>query len=234
MKNLKNLDVSKNSIKQIPDWIASLTRLSLLDFSENSIGELSDCIEKLVSLTYLNISSNIPLLRLTSSITSLNLESFDCVNCYNLIEPPYAVCEGGFSDIKQYYKDLEDGKDTMTLSTVVLIGRKEAGKSTLLNAMRQSSEIYSGLNVDIVGDRGNNKDNSKQGQDTANANKDDRGEGNKVEKTKVFEFKEIVIGDRGHEKKSINVIDFGGDEAYHYAYQLTFRRDCIPIVVVNV
>ena len=234
MKNLKHLDVSPNSIKEIPNWIGTLTRLSFLDISANSIGELPDGIGKLVSLTNLNISKNIPLMRLTSSITSLNLERFECNYCYNLIEPPYAVCQGGFSDVKQYYKDLDDGKDTMTLSTVVLIGRKEAGKSTLLNAVKQSSEICSGHNVDIIGDGRKNKDNAKQGKETTNANKDDGDGGNQVEKTKVFDFKEIIIGDRGRDKRSINVIDFGGDEAYHYAYQLTFRRDCIPIVVVNV
>ena len=114
MQNLKRLEVNRNSIKQIPDWIGSLTGLS-----------------------FLNISDNTPLMRLNSSITALNLESLACRSCYNLIEPPYAVCQGGFSEIKQYFKDLDDGKDAMTLSTVVLIGRKEVGKSTLLNIMKQ-------------------------------------------------------------------------------------------------
>ena len=198
MKNMKQLNVQQNSIKQIPVWIGSLTSLSFLDFSKNSIGALPDGIGKLVALTHLDISENTPLMRLTSSITSLDLWIFKCENCYNLIEPPYAVCQGGFSEIKQYYNDLDDGKDTMTLATVALIGRKEAGKSTLLRSMKNGFTAF------------------QSGDENAS-------------KTKVFEVHNIFL----QEKQCVNVIDFGGDEVYHYAYQLTFRKDCIPIVVVN-
>ena len=52
-------------------------------------------------------------------------------------------------------------------------------------------------------------------------------------KTEVFEVQNITLVEDDSEQESGNVIDFGGDEGYHYAYQLTFRKDCIPIVVVN-
>ena len=52
-------------------------------------------------------------------------------------------------------------------------------------------------------------------------------------KTEVFEVQNITLVEDDSEQESVNVIDFGGDEVYHYAYQLTFRKDCIPLVVVN-
>ena len=179
MKNLKDLNVSQNRIKQIPDGIGSLNCLSVLDISHNT-----------------------SLMRLTSFLTSLSLERFICANCYNLNEPPYAVCQGGFSEIKQYYKDLDDGKDSMTLSTVVLIGRKEVGKSTLLNIMKRGFKPH-------------------------------KSDNRPIEKTRVFDVQRLLIETGDFPPYTVNVIDFGGDEVYHYAYQLTFRKDCVPLVVVN-
>ena len=106
------------------------------------------------------------------------------------------MCEGGLDDIKQYYADLQASSDSIILSTVVLLGRKEAGKSTLLKAMQEK------FCPKLI----------------------------PVEKTKVFEFKEVTFKDLD---QKVRVIDFGGDEVYHYAYQLACGRDCIPIVVVN-
>ena len=152
-------------------------------------------------LRSLDVSGNRTLTRLDSAIATLKLTHFKCDGCYNLIEPPYALCKGGFTEIDQYYKDLAVGKETMILSSIVLMGRKEAGKSTLLKSMSNNFKPCT-------------KDNCI------------------VEKTEVFEFQELTLRGDSSERK-VTVVDFGGDEVYHYAYHLTFNKDSIPLVVVN-
>ena len=176
-------------------------KLQKLQLNENTITKIPSWIGKLECLQSLDVSGNRTLNRLDSAIATLKLTDFYCDGCYNLIEPPYAVCEGGLTEIDQYYKDLAAGKETMILSSIVLIGRKEAGKSTLLKSMRNNFEPCTKHNCN-------------------------------VEKTEVFEFQELKLRGDSSEKK-VTVVDFGGDEVYHYAYQLTFNKDAIPLVVVN-
>ena len=178
-----------------------MVKLQKLLLNENTITKIPSWIGKLEGLQSLNVSYNPTLTRLDPAIAKLKLHHFTCDECYHLIEPPYAVCEGGLPEIDQFYKDLAEGKETMILSSIVLIGRKEAGKSTLLKSMRNNFEPCT-------------KDNCK------------------VDKTEVFEFQELTLRGDSSEKK-VTVVDFGGDEVYHYAYQLTFNKDSIPLVVVN-
>ena len=168
--------------------------LDTLELEENSLTELPDWFGDLKSLNYLDLDKNSHLTRLHPHVATLSM--FRCYGCRNLTEPPYAVCEGGLGNIKQYYADLQASSDSITLLTVVLLGRKEAGKSTLLKAMQEK------FCPKLI----------------------------PVKKTKVFEFKEVTFQ---HLDQKVRVIDFGGDEVYHYAYQLACGRDCIPIVVVN-
>lgn len=177
----------------------TMVHLGSLNLSNNDLRELPEWIDTLRALKRLDLSNNYNMTHLHSNITSLPLENFTSINCAELVEPPLAVCLDGFSNIKQYYKDLERGRTAITLSTIVLIGNKEAGKSTLLKAMQNDfkREILPG-----------------------------------VEKTKVFEIKEIDLSSPDLEQR-VRVIDFGGDTSYQHAYQLTFRKDCIPMVVVS-
>lgn len=181
MEFLRDLDIGNNKLIELPSWIGQVK-----------------------SLTNFSVARTLSLTKLDSSIASLaHLERLNCSDCFNLIEPPYAVCEGGLSDVRQYYKDLGDDKTPMILSTVILVGKKHAGKSTLLSAMSNGFAAKS---------------------------KSDKG----VEKTKVFEITPVDLRGSGSHQSTVNVIDFGGDEVYQYAYRLTFCKDCIPIVVVDI
>lgn len=175
MSSISELCLAANKLKALPKWTGKLQKLRKLDLSEN------------VMLNHLNPSV-------------ISLESLNVTGCYNLTEPPLAVCTSGFEDIKQYYKDLEQGKEEFTPLTIVLIGRQEAGKSTLLRTMQDDFKP------------------SPKPPD--------------VDKTEVFEFHGIDLGISQKEEQT-KVIDFGGDKVYHYGYQLTCCKDCIPIVVVN-
>ena len=70
-------------------------KLQELKLSENTITKIPSWIGKLEFLQSLDISDNPTLARLDRAIAMIKLTDFDCHRCYNLIEPPYAVCEGG-------------------------------------------------------------------------------------------------------------------------------------------
>ena len=179
--------------------LKNMKRLQILDLRNNSLMELPNWFYQLQSLTELSLDRNNSLTRLHPHVASLHKFTFK--GCNSITEPPSAVCQGGLQDIKQYYNDLKKGCTHIVLSTIVLIGRKEAGKSTLLCAMQ------SGFNADVKP-----KD---------------------VKKTAVFEFQTVNLKN-GDETLEVQIVDFGGDDVYHYAYQLTFRENCIPLVVVNI
>ena len=176
-----------------------MNKLQILDLVENALVELPDWFDQLHSLREVNLDNNSSLTRLHPHVASLH--TFSYKKCDSITEPPSAVCQGGLEDIRQYYNDLKEGSMEIALSTIVLIGRKEAGKSTLLRAM----------------------------QNGFGAEAKPKG----VNKTAVFEFQEVNLK-YGDDMQEVQIIDFGGDDVYHYAYQLTFRDNCIPIVVVNI
>ena len=178
--------------------LKNMKRLQILDLRSNSLIELPDWFDQLQSLTELSLDRNNSLTHLHPHVASLH--TFTYQECYSIKEPSSAVCRGGFNDIKQYYIDLNEGSEDIVLSTIVLIGRKEAGKSTLLRAM------HNGFSAE-----------AKPGE---------------VKKTAVFEFEKVNLKHDG-DVQEVQIIDYGGDDVYHYAYQLTFRNNCIPIVVVN-
>ena len=49
------------------------------------------------------------------------------------------------------------------------------------------------------------------------------------EATKVFQVDNISL-----QKSVVNLMDFGGHEVYHLAYQYCLRERCIPVIVVNI
>ena len=48
------------------------------------------------------------------------------------------------------------------------------------------------------------------------------------EATKVFKVHEAVV-----DENSKLQMDFGGQEIYQFAYQLTFKTQCLPLLVIN-
>ena len=196
MSHLEELNVRNNKIEVIPEWIRHLSSLKKLD-----------------------VRNNKHLKKLHKSLLLLHLDRLHTNECYSLLEPPYFVCEGGLENIRQYYTDIDRGSHSMTLASVVVIGRKMAGKTSLIKSLRAKKIVPT------------------YRRDGALGQTVERAESSGVdETTKVFNFIEICLTDPdgNQQDKIVNVVDFGGDEIYHHAYQLTFRKDCKPIVVVNI
>lgn len=190
MEKIKSLSFDKNGIRELPTWICDLNNLAHINIAHNN------------SLTKLNANLK------TSSIVDIS-----CDGCTALVEPPYFVCQGGIKSINPYYEDLEQGQHPITLSTVAVIGRKMAGKSSLVKSLIDKSIVRT----------------SRQKKQCVQVKKSTI----KDEATKVFCFEKLMVSDDQGNEDSVKVIDFGGDDVYHYAYQLTFRKDCIPLIVVD-
>lgn len=122
------------------------------------------------------------------------------------MEPPTAVCEGGLSEIKQYYEDLDQtGFVDQCHCTIAVIGNKMAGKSSFVKTMQNK-----------VDSRTNRSDQAASDETTI-----------------VFNFEPVDIK---CDKKKIKAkfIDFGGDKIYHNAYQLTFsHHDGLAVFIVK-
>ncbi len=90
LKNLNELWLSKNQIKEIPEEIGQLTQLQTLDLSNNQIHTLPESLKKLIYLKKLNLTKN-PLdnpNQLLLSITSLpKLTSLE-MNFCNIAQLP--------------------------------------------------------------------------------------------------------------------------------------------------
>jgi len=77
LKNLENLDLSNNEIKEIPSELGDLSKLKYLDLSENDLTTISSSLKNLSKLNYLNISLN-KLTSISSGIYKLkNVETLD-------------------------------------------------------------------------------------------------------------------------------------------------------------
>lgn len=197
-----------------------MNHLHVLDVSSNQIDTIPDWIGHLASLRKLDVSDNQKLERLPRSILLLHLDELNARECFSLLEPPHFVCEAGILNMRQYYADFSKGSHYITLATVAVIGQKMAGKTSLVRSLK-AKKIIKTYRMD------NPLHDSDVGQ--AGSNKVD-------ETTKVFNFVKVWFAnsDITEGERCANVIDFGGNDIYHHAYQLTFKKDCIPIVVVNI
>jgi Leucine-rich repeat (LRR) protein len=80
LTTLTTLDLSNNSLTQLPDTFKNLTALTTLDLSNNSLTQLPDAFENLTALTTLDLSNN-PLTQLPGAFENLTaLTTLDLSN----------------------------------------------------------------------------------------------------------------------------------------------------------
>jgi hypothetical protein len=90
LTNLQSLDLSDNELTELPDSISSLTNLQSLDLLNNRLTELPDWISSLINLQSLDLWGN-KLTDLPDWIGSLtNLQSLD-ISCNKLTELPDSI-----------------------------------------------------------------------------------------------------------------------------------------------
>lgn len=201
------LDVGHNQIESMPENMKYLTHLRELLLDNNRLKVLPGWIRCLKELTRLDLASNNQLRELNKSLIILeNLKTLTTKDCFALVKPPLAVCEGGLNEVKKYYSDIDKSRSVERCHcTVAVIGNKMAGKSSLVHTIQQMKDSRTNRSKEAAND----------------------------ETTKVFNFVTANIKNN-QETFRANFIDFGGDKVYHHAYKLTFRHGCILVFVVSI
>lgn len=179
---MKSLCLEGNSFECLPLVILSMVNLESL-YMQN-VKTLTQLDEGLLALT------------------DMKYASFQ--GCPSLTSPPFSICSQGWLPIKQYYIDMNKGKGkNLPIAVVAVIGRKLAGKTSLVKTLQNSKAKKRVLTY--------------RGPDEA-----------KDEATKVFNVESVHT-----ESTILRFIDVGGHDIYQLAYQLTLRKNCIPIIVIN-
>lgn len=172
-----------------------------LDLYRNPIDSLQSVFKNMPNLKEIDVSKLNELSKLPKSILDCkSLELLKCDGCSSLCEPPYSICSMGVPAIKTYLRDLEKYGTTNLMRLVCVLGRKMAGKTSIILTIQNRQRKLMERSQDGYDDLG----------------------------TKVFNILTARI-----KENFVRIVDFGGHEVYHPTYQLTIRKDCIPVVVVN-
>jgi signal recognition particle receptor subunit beta len=153
LQNLSQLDLSRNQLSEIPDSITRLQNLSRLDLSRNQLSEIPDSITRLQNLSSLYLSNN-KLSEIPDSITRLqNLSELDSSG-NPLVNPPLEIASQGIEAIREYFRYIAEGEETLYEAKLIIVGEGGAGKTTLArkildpnSPMPKSEETTKGIDV---------------------------------------------------------------------------------------
>ena len=160
---------------------------------------------QLTKLTHLDISYNPSLTSLPVTLLNIStLKKLDCVGCNALTSPPYSVCKQGIKAVRRFLKDLQLERGQNQKLIPITVIGKTRAGKTSLVRSLQES-------TRVLTNR------------TSTADKLD-------EATRVFNICEAEVND----SCKLVFIDFGGQEIYHFAYQLTFKAQSVPLLVIDI
>ena len=116
--------------------------------------------------------------------------------------------------MRKYFTDLKSEKGVkLTVVPVAIIGRKYSGKTSLLRSLKSGRRTLTCRSRPSLSDESNEL----------------LSEGSFLEEaTKVFEVHDLRLPNA-----ELKMIDFGGHEIYHIAYQLMVKERYLPMIVVN-
>jgi len=130
-----NVEINQSGI---PTSIFSITSLTELDFSFQAIRFIPNAISGLVNLSRLNLDSCVRLASISAKLGNLPLTHLNINRCFSLKTPPPEIQRRGFTAIVAYLKGLSAGSVACKRTKLMLVGLGEAGKTSLLNALRRS------------------------------------------------------------------------------------------------
>ena len=159
----------------------------------------------MTSLRELDISENHSLSSISESLFSIStLEEVKCEDCDALTSPPLAVCQQGVNAVRKYFSDLKIDQDSNPRLIPVTVIGKSGAGKTSLVRSIQQDK-----RVLTVRDPDNEK---------------------LDEATRVFNVCEATVSN----SSKLIFADFGGHRVYHLTYQLTFKTQCVPLLVIDI
>ena len=162
-------------------------------------------IGQLKNLKTLYICGNLSLTSIPESLFSISsLQKLDCSGCSALTSPPYAVCRHCLEAARKYYYDLKVEVGTNQHLVPVTVIGKTKAGKTSLVRSVQQ-------NKRVLTER-------------------NTAEGKLNELTKVFKVCEAEM----NKTSKLLFVDYRGQSIYHFSYQLTFKAQSVPLLVIDI
>ena len=147
LSQLEYLDASNNHLATLPDSIGQLSQLRYLDLSNNHLKEIPESIGQLSKLQYLLLADN-ELSTLPESVKNLSFLQEFYLHGNSSLELPAEVLGQPWqdvlykkappatpNDIIEYYARVRDEKHPLNEAKLILVGRGEVGKTSLVNRL---------------------------------------------------------------------------------------------------
>ena len=126
----KKVELIGNNISFLPKEIGQLTALQQLYLSGNQLTEIPAVIGQLTSLQKLDLNNN-KLTEIPAEIGQLtSLQELNLIR-NPLVNPPIEVANQGIQAIRNYFRQIEKGKDTLFEAKLIIVGEGGVGKTTL-------------------------------------------------------------------------------------------------------
>ena len=114
----------------------TLESLTTIDLSFQGITAIPDDVNTLINLSVLILESCVLLASISPKLANLPISQLNLSNCVSLKTPPPEVQKRGLSAVMSYLKRLMSGSVLFRRTKLMLVGLGEAGKTSLLNALR--------------------------------------------------------------------------------------------------
>ena len=201
--NLRELDLSSNQLETLPDSFSSLSNLTTLYLSYNQLSTLPKTIGNLSNLSTVNLRKN-QIFNLPESFSNLsNLTGLD-FSGNPLEKPPLEIANKGIEAIKKYFRQLrKEGKDYIYEAKLLILGKGEAGKTTLAKKIEDPNYKL------------NTHEKSTEGIDITKWS---------------FTF---LDKEKKEREFKVNIWDFGGQEIYHATHQFFLTKRSLYALVVD-